>query len=84
MPSDFSYKSYVTDDAFLAGYNEYQKKYAKEIRESDKVVLALTRETHVKQQILNPLEANGRLTVIRAHDGRRKGTFPGGTVIRFF
>jgi len=41
MSGEFTYKDYVTDESFIAGYNEYQKKYATQIRESDKVILGL-------------------------------------------
>ena len=35
------YERYVKDEKFLAGYNEYQSKYANEMRESDRVILGL-------------------------------------------
>src|SRR5882672_9444997 len=35
------YERYVRDEKFLAGYNEYQSKYANEMRESDRVILGL-------------------------------------------
>ena len=35
------YERYVNDEKFLAGYNEYQSKYANDMRESDRVILAL-------------------------------------------
>jgi SAM-dependent methyltransferase len=41
MSSEFSYKDYVTDEDFLAGYNAYQRKYATQIRESDKIILGM-------------------------------------------
>ena len=41
--SDFSYRDYVTDEKFLAEYNAYQQRYAGTLRESDKVLVALTR-----------------------------------------
>ncbi len=44
MTGEFSYKDYVTDEQFLAGYNEYQRRYAEQIRESDKVILAVVGE----------------------------------------
>ncbi len=40
----FSYVDYVKDKPFLEGYNEYQKKYAKKIRESDKVIINLVHD----------------------------------------
>lgn len=39
MPDQFSYHEYVTDDSFQSSYSEYQKKYARQIRESDKVLI---------------------------------------------
>ena len=44
MSNDFSYQSYVTDQQFLDEYNAYQAKYAKQLRESDKVLIGLVRE----------------------------------------
>jgi len=50
-------------------------------------VLAKTafRETHFKTQILKILEAEDPpgLTVVRAKENRKRGSFPEGTVIRF-
>jgi SAM-dependent methyltransferase len=42
--SDFSYREYVSDEKFLAEYNAYQQRYADTMRESDKVLVALTRK----------------------------------------
>lgn len=42
--SDFSYRDYVTDEKFLAEYNSYQARYAGTMRESDKLLVALTRQ----------------------------------------
>ena len=42
MGAEF-YREYVGDDAFMAGYTEYQKKYAVTMRESDKRLIALLR-----------------------------------------
>jgi three-Cys-motif partner protein len=39
--------------------------------------------THFKTQILKPMELLGELSVAHAKEGRRQGTFPDGTVIRF-
>ena len=39
--------------------------------------------THFKTQILKPMESQGELSVVRAKELRRKGTFPEGTIIRF-
>lgn len=44
MSQKFSYQDYVTDEKFLSDYNSYQAKYAKQMRESDKVVINLIRE----------------------------------------
>ena len=43
MTENFTYREYVTDQAFLREYNAYQAKYAHEIRESDKVLIELVR-----------------------------------------
>lgn len=43
MSQKFSYQDYVTDEKFLSDYNSYQAKYAKQMRESDKVVINLIR-----------------------------------------
>lgn len=40
----FDYHHYVGDETFLRDYNAYQKKYAGQIRESDKVLIQLVRE----------------------------------------
>ncbi len=42
-----SYEHYVKDEAFLAYYNDYQKRYAGQIAERDKVLLGLVAE-HIK------------------------------------
>jgi SAM-dependent methyltransferase len=42
-----SYEHYVKDEAFLAYYNDYQKRYAGQIAERDKVTLGLVAE-HTK------------------------------------
>lgn len=39
-----TYEEYVKDDKFLAYYNDYQARYASQIRESDKVILGLVAE----------------------------------------
>src|SRR6266850_1447541 len=40
-----SYKTYVGDDIHMKAYSEYQKRYSRKIRESDKVLLSLVRDT---------------------------------------
>jgi SAM-dependent methyltransferase len=42
--TDSSYEKYVRDEAFLAGYNDYQRRYATDIAERDKVMLGLVAE----------------------------------------
>lgn len=49
MSEDFSYREYVTDEAFLRGYNAYQAKYAEQMRESDKVLVGLIGEIFSKR-----------------------------------
>jgi SAM-dependent methyltransferase len=44
MSEKFSYREYVIDEQFLRDYNAYQAKYAKQMRESDKVLVGLIRE----------------------------------------
>lgn len=44
MSNDFSYQDYVTDQKFLDEYNSYQAKYAKQMRESDKVLLSIVKD----------------------------------------
>jgi len=39
--------------------------------------------THFKTEILRPMELGSELGIRHAKEGRRKGTFPDGTVIRF-
>jgi SAM-dependent methyltransferase len=58
LPEEFDYRSYVTDDVFLDAYNEYQAKYAAQMRESDKVMLALMRDR------LMTMGASGSATVL--------------------
>jgi three-Cys-motif partner protein len=38
---------------------------------------------HLKKPIFKPLEAEGKLEVVKAKERRRRGTFPSGTVLRF-
>jgi three-Cys-motif partner protein len=38
---------------------------------------------HLKKPILKPLEAKEKLEVVTAKKGRRRGTFPSGTTVRF-
>ena len=42
--TDRGYEKYVKDEAFLADYNDYQKRYAGQIAERDKVMLGLVAE----------------------------------------
>jgi 2-polyprenyl-3-methyl-5-hydroxy-6-metoxy-1,4-benzoquinol methylase len=44
MSQNFSYQDYVSDNKFLSDYNFYQTKYAKQMRESDKVIIKLIQE----------------------------------------
>lgn len=44
MSENFSYQDYVNDERFLRDYNAYQAKYARQMRESDKVLVGLIRE----------------------------------------
>src|SRR5262249_6454818 len=39
-----TYREYVTDDEFITGYSEYQRRYAANIRESDRVLVGLVRD----------------------------------------
>lgn len=39
MNENFSYQDYVTDEALLESYNNYQARYSEQIRESDKVIV---------------------------------------------
>lgn len=41
------------------------------------------REAHFKKQILARMEAEGELAVTQSKDGRKRGTFPPGTVVAF-
>lgn len=50
MSKTFSYQEYVTDDAFLRDYNAYQAKYARQIRESDKVLIGIVRESLARRE----------------------------------
>jgi SAM-dependent methyltransferase len=49
MNETFTYHEYVTDEKFLAEYNAYQAKYAKQVRESDKVLIGLIRDVVEKR-----------------------------------
>ena len=49
MSGKFSYQDYVHDKAFLEDYNTYQRKYAEEPRESDKVIIEIVRQ-HLAQR----------------------------------
>jgi len=51
MSSEFSYHDYVTDQTFLDDYNAYQAKYAKQMRESDKVLISLVKDFVDKQKL---------------------------------
>lgn len=63
--SDLSYKSYVYDDAHMASYSEYQTKYAKNIRESDKVLIEIVHELISK----SPNEKNPTLLDVGCSTG---------------
>ncbi len=39
--------------------------------------------THVKTRTLKPLEEANRLKIVSAKDGRKRGTYPPGTRMRF-
>jgi three-Cys-motif partner protein len=39
--------------------------------------------SHVKIRTLKPLEMAGQIEIVRAKDGRRRGTYPPGTTMRF-
>lgn len=54
MTEDFSYKEYVTDEQFLRDYNAYQAKYAKQMRESDKVLVGLVKDLVAKRGTARP------------------------------
>jgi len=38
---------------------------------------------HLKKPIFKPLETEKKLKIVKAKDGRRRGTYPSGTVLRF-
>jgi hypothetical protein len=40
-------------------------------------------KTHIKRSTLGPMEESGKIAVVNSKAGRRRGTFPPGTVIRF-
>jgi SAM-dependent methyltransferase len=44
MSDDLSYRTYVQDQAGMQAYNEYQTRYANQIRESDKVLIEMIRQ----------------------------------------
>lgn len=44
MNESFTYHDYVADEKFLAEYNDYQGKYANQMRESDKILVGLIRD----------------------------------------
>ena len=44
MNENFDYRDYVSDQGFLRDYNSYQAKYAKQMRESDKVLIDIVRQ----------------------------------------
>jgi len=51
-----SYDNYVKDETFLAFYNDYQKRYAGEIAERDKVMQAVGKATgKVTAEVLEPV-----------------------------
>jgi hypothetical protein len=55
------------------------------IEELEEFVVTKTafRETHYKNQILRPMEREGRLTVIQGGTRTRRGVYPAGTVLSF-
>lgn len=59
MSNEFSYQDYVTDKTFLDEYNAYQAKYAKQMRESDKVLIGLVGEIVAKHD-----PAQGKLKLL--------------------
>ena len=38
---------------------------------------------HLRKTILRPMEDEGKLEIVQPKDGRRKGTYPNGTMLRF-
>jgi len=44
MSKDLSYRDYVNDGPYMDTYSKYQERYAREIRESDKVLIQFVRE----------------------------------------
>jgi SAM-dependent methyltransferase len=44
LSGTFDYRTFVSNNAFLDRYNEYQTKYAAQVRESDKLMIALVRD----------------------------------------
>lgn len=59
MSENPSYGDYVVDEAFLRDYNAYQAKYAKQIRESDRVLVELVRQIAAQHKA-----ENGRLRLL--------------------
>jgi hypothetical protein len=55
------------------------------VEEAERFTLADTPyiPKHLKKPILKVMEADGELEVVVAKPGRRRGTFPDGTVLRF-
>ena len=71
MNNDFSYQTYVTDQQFLDEYNAYQSKDAKQLRESQKVLVGLVREIIERR--------DGRITLPAADDRKLPS---GGTIFQ--
>ena len=59
MSEKTSYGNYVADESFLRDYNTYQAKYAKQVRESDKVLIELVRQIAARHD-----RANGPLRLL--------------------
>lgn len=50
MSDDFSYKDYTSREEALRQYNEYQARYAVDIRESDKAIISMVKDLVAKAQ----------------------------------
>jgi len=50
----FDYRRFVTNNAFLDRYNEYQTKYTAQVRESDKLTIGLVREAVNRRNTSRP------------------------------
>lgn len=45
MSEEYSYKDYVSEESFMEKYSSYQKRYVENIRESDRVIIDLIRQS---------------------------------------